>query len=46
MLRAPSDPLELRELREVDGRAPFFTREVEFDLIALSTEVVGSADAL
>jgi len=46
MLRAPSDPLELRELRQVDGRAPFFTREVELDLIALSTEAVGSADAL
>jgi len=46
MLRAPSDPLELRGLREVDGRAPFFTREVEFDLIALSTEAVGSGDAL
>jgi len=46
MLRAPSDPLELRELRQVDGRAPFFTREVDLDLIALSAEVVGSADAL
>ena len=46
MLRVPSDPLELRELREVDGRAAFFTRGVEFDIIALSTDVVGSADAL
>ncbi len=46
MLRAPSDPLELRELRQFDGRAPFFTREVEFDLIALSTEAVGRADAI
>jgi hypothetical protein len=42
MLRAPSDP---PELREVDGRARFFADEIEFDLIALSTEVVGSAAA-
>ena len=42
MLRAPSDP---PELREVDRRERFFALEIEFDLIALSTEVVGSAAA-
>ena len=40
MLRAPSDP---PELREIDGRERFFA--LEFDLIALSTGVVGSAAA-
>ena len=38
MLRAPSDPLEVRELRVIDGRAPFFTVEVEFDLVALAKQ--------
>ena len=42
MLRAPSDP---PELREGDRRERFFAVEIEFDLIALSTEVVGSAAA-
>ena len=46
MLRAPSEPPELRELREGDRYKGFFAVEVEFDLIALSTEAVGSADAL
>jgi hypothetical protein len=45
MLRAPSDPPELRELREGDRHEGFFAVEIEFDLIALSTEVVASADA-
>ena len=36
MLRAPSDPPELRE--GDDGRACFFAVEVEFDLIALSMQ--------
>jgi hypothetical protein len=35
MLRAPSDP---PELREVDGRARFFAVPIEFDLTALSAE--------
>jgi hypothetical protein len=38
MLRAPSDPLEVRELRVFDGRAPFFTVEVGFDLVALAKQ--------
>jgi hypothetical protein len=38
MLRAPSDPLEVRELRVIDGRAPFFTVEDEFDLVALAKQ--------
>jgi hypothetical protein len=42
MLRAPSDP---PELREGDRRERFFALEIELDLIALSTEVVGSAAA-
>ena len=42
MLRAPSEPPELRERREVDGRARFFTVPIEFDLIALSAGVVDS----
>jgi len=38
MLRAPSDPLEVRELRVIDGRAPFFTVEDEFDLVAVAKQ--------
>ncbi len=38
MLRAPSDPLEVRERRVIDGRAPFFTVEDEFDLVALAKQ--------
>ena len=36
MLRAPSDPPELRKRSEIDPPAPFFAVEIEFDLIALS----------
>jgi hypothetical protein len=43
MLRAPSDPPELRELREGDRRERFFAVPTEFDLIALSTAVADSA---
>ncbi len=43
MLRAPSDPPELRELREGDRRERFFALPTEFDLIALSTGLVTSA---
>jgi len=45
MLRAPSEPPELRELREGDQHEGFFAVEIEFDLIALSTEGLGSAAA-
>ena len=45
MLHAPSEPPELRELREGDRYEGFFAVEIEFHLIALSTEVAGSADA-
>jgi len=44
MLRAPSEPPELRELREGDRYKGFFAVEIEFDLIARSAEAVGRGD--
>jgi Replication-relaxation len=38
MLRAPSYPPELRKRSELDPPAPFYTREVEFDLVALASQ--------
>jgi hypothetical protein len=39
MLRAPSDPPELRRRSDFDPPAPFFTVDIDFDLIARSAEV-------
>jgi hypothetical protein len=38
MLRAPSDPPERRKRSEIDPHAPFYTNEVELDLVALAAQ--------